>query len=79
VVTGAETLPGGPSTVPELQALPTIEDLFLWLEAAVNSDPEVYEVEFDPSRGFPTSANVDISLQIADEEFFFEVENVVDL
>ena len=79
VVTGAETLPGGPPTVPNLQTLPTIDDLFLWLEAAVSSDPVVYEVEFDSSRGFPISANVDISLQIADEEFYFEVENVADL
>lgn len=75
VVTAVEPLDGGPDDLP-VSAFPTIDDLFDRLAAAEANDPVVFEVEFHPVLGFPTFANIDISRQIADEEFSFEVGNV---
>ena len=75
-VVAVDPLDGGSDDLP-LSAFPTIDDLFDRLEAAEASDPVVFEVQYDPVRGFPTLAEIDISLQIADEEFSFTVEDLV--
>lgn len=75
-VVAVESLATDPPVLPDVAAFPTIDDLFDQLAAAEANDPVVFDVVFDPVQGFPVSATVDISLQIADEEFSFEVRNV---
>ena len=77
VVVGVETLPGGPVPTPPLEAFPTITDLFEWLNQAADEDPVMFDVTYDRSLGYPVSASVDVSLEIVDEEFSFQVSNLV--
>jgi len=52
----------------------TIDGLFDRLQSALDEDPVQFDVTYDPSFGFPASASVDISQQIADEEYSFTVQ-----
>lgn len=62
---------GGSVTAEQLSWLPTVAGLFDRLEDVLEQDPVQYEAEFDPELGYPRRASVDISRQIADEEFSF--------
>ena len=70
-----ESLVTDPPTMPDLATFPTFDDLFDELAAAEASDPARFDVVFDPLKGYPVSASVDISFQIADEEFSFGITN----
>lgn len=78
-VVAAQSLPGSsdPDTAQDPTWFPTIDELFDRLRSAVESDPVVFLVTYDSILGFPASASVDISEQIADEEYAFEVRDVV--
>ena len=55
----------------------TIDGLFDRLARDLASDPAVFEVTYDGAAGYPTSAQVDISEQIADEEYSFTASDLV--
>ena len=55
----------------------TIDGLFDRLEADLARDPVQFDVTYDEEAGFPTSASVDISRQIADEEYSFTASTLV--
>lgn len=78
-VVAVESLLDPPTTLPGIDAFSTIDGLLDRLEAAEASDPVIFDVIYDEARGFPVSAVVDISFQIADEEFSFEVSNVAEV
>jgi hypothetical protein len=44
---------------------------------ALSNDPVIFEVTYDVALGYPTSAQVDISEQIADEEYSFTASDLV--
>ncbi len=72
VVVGAVRVRDGQALPDEdLTFFSTVDELFDRLEQALEQDPEVFEVLFDADLGYPTSANVDISFMIADEEYSF--------
>jgi hypothetical protein len=70
VVRTGEPVPGE-----QLTWYSTIDGLFDRLQAALDEEPVQFEVEYDGEFGFPSSASIDISPQIADEEYSFTVEN----
>ena len=72
-VVAVESLVIDPPTMPDVATFPTFDNLFDELAAAEASDPVRFDVVFDPSKGYPVSASVDISFQIADEEFSFGI------
>lgn len=55
----------------------TIEGLFERLAVALASEPAVFEATYDGTLGYPTSARVDVSEQIADEEYSFTASDLV--
>lgn len=55
----------------------TVEGLFERLAVALASDPAVFDVTYDGTFGYPTSARVDISERIADEEYSFTASDLV--
>jgi hypothetical protein len=55
---------------------PTVEGLFDRLAASLANDPVVFEATYDGALGYPTSAQVDISEQIADEEYSFTASDL---
>ncbi len=75
-IVSVEPLTNQPPSDPNIAAFSTIDELLDWLETAEASNPVVFDVVYDELRGYPVSANVDISFQIADEEFSFEVSNL---
>lgn len=54
----------------------TIDGLFDRLAGSLASDPVVFEVTYDGAAGYPTSAQIDISEQIADEEYSFTASDL---
>ena len=73
-VTAIAPLPGSSSIGGlELDYFPTIDELLDRLSVVAEQDPVKFEVTYDEELGYPTSADVDISEQIVDEEFSFEV------
>lgn len=49
----------------------TIDGLFELLKDALDGDPAQFRADYDPSRGYPTSAYIDRDSRIADEELGF--------
>lgn len=77
VVTAVAPLPGSNSMGGlELDYFPTIDDLLDRLRDAAERDPVKFEVTYDEELGYPTTADVDISEQIVDEEYSFEVSEL---
>jgi len=54
----------------------TIDGLFDRLAESLANDPVVFEVTYDGTAGYPTSAQIDISEQIADEEYSFTASDL---
>lgn len=54
----------------------TIDGLFDRLAESLASDPVVFEVTYDGAAGYPRSAQIDISEQIADEEYSFTASDL---
>lgn len=74
LVTAIAPMPGSNSVGGlELDYFPTVDDLLDRLRDAAERDPVRFEVTYDADLGYPTSADVDISEQIVDEEYSFEV------
>lgn len=61
-------------SVPHPSSYATIDGLFDRLQSALDEDPVQFDASYDPAFGFPTAASVDISEQIADEEYSFTVQ-----
>jgi hypothetical protein len=57
----------------------TIDGLFDRLAQSLASDPVVFEVTYDGAAGYPRSAQVDISEQIADEEYSFTASDLAEV
>lgn len=55
----------------------TIDKLFDTLETARDRKPALQQQKFNATFGYPESAYIDYSTQIADEEFGFEVTNFI--
>ena len=55
----------------------TIDGLFDRLDANLAQEPAQFEVTYHREAGYPTSADVDISRQIADEEYSFTASDLV--
>lgn len=62
------------STEPDY--FPTIDDLFDRLRDAAERDPVKFDISYDEELGYPVRADVDISEQIVDEEYSFEVREL---
>jgi len=58
---------------------PTVDDLFVLLQEALDADAYLIRVTYDPARGYPTSFYIDRSPQIADEELAIEAEDLAPL
>ena len=54
----------------------TIDGLFDRLAESLAADPVVFEVTYDGASGYPTSGQIDISEQIADEEYSFTASDL---
>lgn len=54
----------------------TIDGLFDRLAQSLAADPVVFEVTYDGAAGYPRSAQIDISEQIADEEYSFTASDL---
>ena len=54
----------------------TVDELFDRLAEALSQGPVRFEATYDPALGYPTSAAVDISEQIADEEYSFTASHL---
>jgi len=55
----------------------TIDGLFDRLATDLEQEPAQFEVTYDGDAGYPTSAIIDISEQIADEEYSFTASDLV--
>ena len=55
----------------------TIVGLFDLIQEAIDRNAATINVEFDPSRGFVTSAYIDADQRIADEEYSIEARSLV--
>jgi len=57
----------------DVRAGETVEDLFGFIKSAIDHHAARIDVEYDPSKGFPTSIKYDGSAQIVDDEIFYRV------
>ena len=69
VITGVTELASEVARDPE--TFRTIDGLFDLVQDAYDRDAHEVQVEFDPSRGYPTRIWIDYVLMIADEEMGF--------
>jgi hypothetical protein len=69
VITGVTELASEVARDPEL--FRTIDGFFDLVQDAYDRDAHEVQVEFDPSRGYPTRIWIDYVLMIADEEMGF--------
>ena len=76
-VIGAAALPGEtPPLQPDPRAYLSIEELFERLRSNAAADPVRFKVVFDRELGYPVSADVDVSAEIADDEYTFTVREL---
>jgi hypothetical protein len=61
------------------EGYPTVDDLFVTLQEALDADAYLIRVTYDPARGYPTSFYIDRSPQIADEELAIEAKELAPL
>jgi len=54
----------------------SVDDLFDFIQRAIDQHADVIRVEFDPTKGFPTSIDYDGSAGIADDEVSFRITDV---
>jgi hypothetical protein len=55
----------------------TVKGLFRFIQDAINKKADKIDVSYDPKLGYPTSAFIDYSQEVADEERGFEVKSLV--
>lgn len=53
----------------------TIDRLFAELEAGLNGAADKAVVEYDPTYGFPTKADIDFVEEVIDEELYLTISN----
>jgi hypothetical protein len=73
-VAGAIDLETG--TVLDRRSGETVEDLFTFVQNAIDRPARLIRAEYDAAKGFPTEIDYDGAAQIADDEIFFRVSNV---
>ena len=54
----------------------TVDDLFAFIQSAVDRRVEKIRATYDAEKGFPTEIDYDGAAQIADDEIFFRVSDV---
>jgi hypothetical protein len=54
----------------------TVEDLFAFVQNAIDRKAHLIRANFDESKGFPTEIDYDGSAQVADDEIFYKVTDV---
>ncbi len=60
----------------EASGYPTVEGLFDLVQDAIDEDADAIRTEYDPARGYLTSAYLDISESVADEEIWVEARSL---
>jgi hypothetical protein len=73
VVSRVDPETGQPVTASWADGIDTVEDLFRFIDDALDEDPHEADAEYDDSRGFPTGAYFDFEENMADEENGFVV------
>lgn len=68
----------GDEPVPEEQwaAFHTIEELFDWIEEAIERPAYQFDVTYDPALGYPTRINLDFDERVIDDEILVHVTAV---
>lgn len=59
--------------------LMTVQDGFDTIQRAIDEDAYDLDVTYDPVGGYPSKVSIDWEAMIADEETYFQLENVVPL
>ncbi|HEY2851383.1 MAG TPA: DUF6174 domain-containing protein [Gemmatimonadaceae bacterium] len=54
----------------------TVDDLFAFIQSAIDDHAQAIRAEFDAAKGFPTSIEYDGSLQTVDDEMSVRVSDV---
>jgi hypothetical protein len=54
----------------------TVEDLFRFIQTAIDRPAHLIRAEYDAAKGFPIEIDYDGAAQIADDEIFFHVSDV---
>jgi len=54
----------------------TVEDLFTFVQTAIDGHAQMIRAEYDAAKGFPTEIDYDGEAQIADDEISFRVSDV---
>src|SRR5262249_35625295 len=54
----------------------TVDDLFDFIQNAIDRPAQLIRAEYDPLTGFPTTIDYDGAAQIADDEISFRVSDV---
>jgi hypothetical protein len=67
---------GAPVNADYLALFPSIAQLFLHVEQALDEGADVILVDFHAEHGYPVSAQIDYDAQAADDELGFTVENL---
>jgi hypothetical protein len=76
-VTAAAPVGSFTGSIPALSTYPTIDSLFVILEAAEKKTPAGVEVDFDPTYHYPTKIAIDPVKNAADDEVTYTVESFV--
>jgi hypothetical protein len=63
-------------TTADRQLGETVEDLFIFVQTAIDGHPQMIRAEYDAAKGFPTEIDYDGEAQIADDEVSFRVSDV---
>ena len=54
----------------------TVEDLFTFVQNAIDRPARLIRANYDEAKGFPTEIDYDGAAQIADDEIFYKVSDV---
>lgn len=60
----------------DMQAGQTIEDLFTFIQSAIDHHASLIRAEYDAANGFPTQIDYDGSAMAADDELFIRISDV---
>jgi hypothetical protein len=63
-------------TTADRQLGETVEDLFIFVQTAIDGHAQMIRAEYDAAKGFPTEIDYDGEAQIADDEISFRVSDV---
>jgi hypothetical protein len=54
----------------------TVDDLFTFIQGAIDHHAELIRAKYDATQGFPTEIDYDGAAQVADDEISYRVSNV---